>query len=119
MGGVVVVAALNGFSGNCDMGLGLPLVYAPLTGVVAIRAYRVAEKQLWEREERLHGLANSLPGAVFRAYFRPDGDLPGENQEQAIEIDHRLPGNPRSTEANRSECRPPSGPVVWIRILCL
>jgi PAS domain S-box-containing protein len=122
MGWFVVVAALNGFSGDYDMGA--LLLYAILPGVVAIGTQRMApvlwflgvnfllaaagallgpaplpkagavlsslaavalvegiairihlatEEQLREREERLHGLTNSLPGVVFQAYFRPDG----------------------------------------------
>ncbi len=122
MGWFVVVAALNGFSGDYDMGV--LLLYSTLPGMVAIgtqrmapvlwllgvgfllgtagallgpaplpkagavlsslaavalvegiaiQTYLAAEEQLRDREERLHGLANSLPGVVFQAYFRPDG----------------------------------------------
>ncbi|MFB6272737.1 MAG: ATPase, partial [Salinibacter sp.] len=40
---------------------------------IAIQVYLLAQAQLREREERIQGLANSLPGVVFQAYFRPDG----------------------------------------------
>jgi len=34
---------------------------------------RKAKRQLQEREERLRGLTNSIPGVVFQFYARPDG----------------------------------------------
>ena len=122
MGWFALVAAINGFSGDYDMGI--LLLYAILPGVVAIGARRMqpvlwflgvgflmgtagallgpaplpkalavlsslavvalvegiaiqahlsTQEQLREREERLQGLTNSLPGVVFQAYFRPDG----------------------------------------------
>jgi PAS domain S-box-containing protein len=40
---------------------------------VAIQAHLSTHEQLRQREERLEGLTNSLPGVVFQAYFRPDG----------------------------------------------
>ncbi|MFB6098793.1 MAG: PAS domain S-box protein [Salinibacter sp.] len=121
MGWFATIAALNGFSGDYDMGL--LLVYALLPIVVAIGTSRMrpvfrflgtgflfgaagavlgsaslpksvsvlsslasvaivegiaiqahlrTQAQLREREERLEGLANSLPGVVFQGYARPD-----------------------------------------------
>jgi len=39
---------------------------------IALQAHLSTEEELREREERLQGLANSLPGVVFQAYVRPD-----------------------------------------------
>ena len=143
MGGVIVVAALNGFSGDYDMGVlllyailpggvaigtqrmapvlwflgvgfllgaaGVLLGPAPLSKAatvlpslatvavaegIAIQAYRATEGQLRECGERLHGLANSLSGVVFQAYFRPDGSYGSYFVSEHAESRLGLPSDP-------------------------
>lgn len=40
---------------------------------IAIHAYLSTQEQLREREERLRGLTNSVPGVIFQFMARPDG----------------------------------------------
>jgi PAS domain S-box-containing protein len=69
--------------GTAGVGLGptpLPKGIAVLSSLasvaivegIALQAHLSAQEELREREERLQGLANSLPGVVFQAYVRPD-----------------------------------------------
>jgi PAS domain S-box-containing protein len=66
-------------------------------GTVAdITERKVAEEQLRERESRLRGLANSIPGIVYQFYARPDGTyghyFVSENAEEELGISAELDG---------------------------